>query len=64
MYNYCYLLQLKLKRDEMEFQNEYENIERRFLSMIEHCGINKDDYPIPTPARGIVGTPPLGHSQE
>lgn len=25
--------------------------------MIEHCGINKDDYPIPTPARGIVGTP-------
>lgn len=41
----------------MEYQNEYESIERRFLSVIEHCGINKDDYPIPTPARGIVGTP-------
>ena len=55
-------LQLRLKREEIEFQTEYGDIEKKFISMIEHCGMTKDDFPIPTPARGIIGTPSFIYS--
>ncbi|XP_061188694.1 uncharacterized protein LOC133196861 [Saccostrea echinata] len=48
---------LEIKKKEMEFQMELENIERGFVSMIKHCGISSDNFPFPTPVKKTLGSP-------
>lgn len=41
----------------MELQTEIGDIERRFVSMIENCGVSRNHFPFPAPARQVPGTP-------